>query len=146
MLTPNTRGFRRLALALSVLFAATNLPIASAVGEMIPTDGVVGSEAGAAMSPAEARDEVSSFLAREDVRQELKAQGVAPDEAQARVAVLSDAEAVDLAQRIDEAPAGQAVGAIIGAGLIIFLVLVITDVLGFTSVFGFTHKGSANPT
>ena len=94
----------------------------------------------------EARATVGSFMAREDVKGQMEAFGVDPSEAQARVDTLSDQEAVDLAQRIEKAPAGQGVvGPIIGAAVLIFLVLLITDLLGFTSVFGFTNKGSANP-
>ncbi len=145
MLTPRTRLFRRIAAATAFVFALASTPIAPAAAEMIPNSGVVASEE-TAMSPSEARDVVSGFLAREDVAAELEAMGVAPEEAQARVGALSDAEAVSVAQKIEDAPAGQgALGAIIGAGLIIFLVLLITDLLGFTKVFGFTEKGSANP-
>ncbi|MEQ9198641.1 MAG: PA2779 family protein, partial [Rhodospirillales bacterium] len=76
-----------------------------------------------------------------------EALGVNPDEANLRVAALSDAEVARLAGEIKSAPAGQsAVGAVIGAAVLIFVVLLITDLLGFTSVFGFTNKGSANPT
>lgn len=92
------------------------------------------------------RDRVADFLARDDVTAQLENLGVAPEEAQARVAALSDEEVAAIAQRIDTMPAGQsAIGAIIGAGVLIFVILLVTDLLGLTHVFGFTQKGSLSP-
>ena len=54
----------------------------------------------------------------------------------ARVAALTDAEAAELAARLDELPAGGV--SILGAILIVFLVLLLTDILGYTKVFPFT--------
>ncbi|MEQ8602789.1 MAG: PA2779 family protein [Marivibrio sp.] len=144
MFANHPSAFRRIAAAMAFTFALINLPMGAAQAGMVATDQVVEQSAGA--EAVEARETVGAFLARDDVRQELQAMGVDPSEAQARVASLSDAEAVDLANTIEEAPAGQgALGAIIGAGVFIFVVLLITDLLGFTSVFDFTNKGSANP-
>lgn len=50
----------------------------------------------------------------------LQAFGIAPDQAQARVAALTDAEALDLADRVADAPAGAIAGETIG---IIFVAL-----------------------
>jgi hypothetical protein len=58
--------------------------------------------------------------ARASVADALQAYGVAPDVARARVAALTDAEALDLAGRIADAPAGAFSGEIIG---VIFVVL-----------------------
>jgi hypothetical protein len=66
------------------------------------------------------------------------AQGVDPLEAQARVASLSDAEAVRLAGQVEHLPAGgNAIGVIVGAAVLVFIVLLITDILGYTDVFPF---------
>jgi hypothetical protein len=62
---------------------------------------------------------------------------VSPSEVKARIAALTDAEAAELAARIDSLPAG-GIG-IIGAILVVFLVLLITDILGLTKVFPFTR-------
>jgi hypothetical protein len=62
---------------------------------------------------------------------------VNPGEIKTRVGALTDAEAAELAGRIDELPAG-GVG-ILGAILIVFLVLLLTDILGYTKVFPFTR-------
>jgi hypothetical protein len=133
--------FRNLALPMAMVFAIATLPAPQAAAEIIATDQIVNEELA-----ADSRDKVESFLARDDVRQQLESLGVDPGEAQARVDSLSDQEAMQLAQQIDQMPAGQgAIGAVIGAAVLIFIVLLITDLLGFTSVFGFTNKGSANP-
>jgi hypothetical protein len=81
-------------------------------------------------------------LDRADVRAQLEANGVSAVEVKGRVAALSDAEAAELAQRIDSLPAGAdgGAGALIGALLIVFIVLLITDLLGWTKVFPFTRS------
>jgi len=84
------------------------------------------------------RERIATLLERADVRAQLAAYGVAPGEVKARVAALSDAEAAELAARMDELPAG-GVG-IIGAVLIVFLILLLTDILGYTKVFPFTRS------
>jgi hypothetical protein len=80
---------------------------------------------------------IVATLEREDVRAQLAARGVSPDEARARVAALTEAEAADLAARIDALPAG-GVG-VLGVALVVFLVLLLTDILGYTKIFPFTR-------
>ena len=79
---------------------------------------------------------IAALLERADVQQRLRAYGVDPAEAQARVAALTDAEAAQLVSNIDELPAG-GIG-IVGAIVLVFLVLLVTDILGYTKVFPFT--------
>jgi len=89
----------------------------------------------------EARNYLKGIVAREDVQTALIAQGINPLEARARIDSLSDAEAIDLADQIEQQPAGgNAVGIIVGALLIVFLVLLITDILGYTDIFPFVKK------
>lgn len=83
------------------------------------------------------RERVSAFLAREDVRTSLQAQGVDHADAIARVQALSDAEVAQLADRVDQAPAGAGV---VGVLFTVFLVLLVTDILGLTKVFPFTRS------
>jgi hypothetical protein len=84
---------------------------------------------------------VRAFLARDDVREQLRGLGVDPAETEARVASLSDAEAQALAGRLDTLHAGgDAIGVIVGAALLVFLVLLLTDILGLTDVFNFVKK------
>src|SRR5437868_1462544 len=52
------------------------------------------------------RAKVMAAFQRADVRAELQKMGVNTDEAQARVAALSDAEAASIANKIDTLPAG----------------------------------------
>lgn len=115
-----------------------SLPHKSAFAGMIGTETVLD-----ATRSQEARDYLNRTLAREDVRASLVAQGIDPLEAKARVESLSDAEAVSLADQIEELPAGgSALGIIVGAILIVFIVLLITDILGYTDVFPFVKKHS----
>ena len=52
--------------------------------------------------------------ARANLVSKLQAFGIAPDQAQARVAALTDAEALSLANRVSDAPAGASTGEMIG--------------------------------
>ncbi len=90
------------------------------------------------MAAAGARDRVALALARDEVRARLEAYGVSNVQAQARVAALSDEEAVQLAERLDSLPAGG--DGIVGARLLVFLVLLLTDIAGLTKVFPFTRS------
>ena len=100
--------------------------------------GLVSTESVAA---AGSRDRIGVFLDRADVQTRLEALGVSPTEVKARVAALSDAEAAQLAGKIDSLPAGgDGVGTIIYVGLFVFIVLLITDILGLTKVFPFTRS------
>jgi len=115
-----------------------SLPHKSAFAGMIETETVLD-----ATRSQEARDFLNRILAREDVRASLVAQGIDSLEAKARVDSLSDAEAVSLADQIEELPAGgSALGILVGALLIVFIVLLITDILGYTDVFPFVKKHS----
>ena len=80
-----------------------------------------------------------SFLARDDIRGEMIQLGVDPAEATERVASLSDAEIEDIAGRIDELPAGEGLGVLIGAAGLVFIILLITDIIGATNVFTFVR-------
>jgi hypothetical protein len=94
-------------------------------------------EATAVASAASDRDRVVDFLARDDVRESLEAQGVNPQAAIDRVNTMSDYEVQQLAGRIDQAPAG---GDFLGILFTAFLVLLVTDILGFTKIFPFTRS------
>lgn len=94
---------------------------------MVTTEQLVTSES------REARvAQVQGFLARADVQQQLESWGVASDQAELRVAKLSDAELEQLALNIDQQPAGGDVIVIIG---VVFLVLLILELVGVTNVF-----------
>ena len=114
--------FRRLIASLLIVSLAVPLP---------------GHAALVATHEALDRERVLAVLDRADVQAQLEAHGVSPDVVKARVAALTDAEAAELAARIDSLPAGGV--NILSAILIVFLVLLLTDILGFTKVFPFTR-------
>lgn len=120
------------------LIATVLIPCLALVGTpMLAHAGIVGTEQAMSTAAGDAdRAQVASFLARDDVRAELLAQGVNADDALARVQAMSDAEVAQLAQRVDQAPAGAGV---VGVLFTLFVILLITDILGFTKVFPFTR-------
>lgn len=121
---------------LAISFLMFNLAIQAAKAEMIGTEAAVhlaGKE--------QSRAIVTAFLERDDVRQTMQRQGVDVAEARKRVAALSDAELLQIAQKIEQLPAGgDGVGAVLGALLLVFFVLLITDLLGLTHVFPFVNR------
>lgn len=82
------------------------------------------------------RERISEVLARQDIQDQLIAQGVDPADVEARVAALSDAEVRQMAEHLDDLPAGASV---VGALVFIFVLLLVTDLLGLTNVFPFTR-------
>ncbi len=80
---------------------------------------------------------ISTVLARPEIRAELIRRGVSVDEANQRVAALTDDEARALSQQLDSLPSGGI--DVLGTVLVVFIVLLITDILGFTKVFSFTR-------
>lgn len=113
----------------------TSMPIPQSHAALVTSD-----EIATQRSLANDRARLADLVAREEVQRELKAYGISPEEAQARISSLTDEEVSQVAGRLDELPAGQsALGVIIGAALIIFIVLLITDIAGLTKVFPFTR-------
>jgi hypothetical protein len=110
----------------SLLAIALVAPI-PAHAAMLSTDSALGPD----------RERIAQILDRTHVQAQLQAYGASPAEVKARVAALTDAEAAELAARIDELPAGGV--SVLGAALIVFLVLLLTDILGYTKVFPFTR-------
>jgi hypothetical protein len=119
------RSIRRHTQIIGIFMAVTMLlistPYQSAIAALIDTEKVLDEN-----QSQEARDYIKQLLAREDVRSALIAQGIDPLEAEARLASLSDAEVIELADQIENLPAGQgALGLVIAVLIIIILVLVI---------------------
>lgn len=122
---------RLIATALMPCMLLAGLPVSAQAG-------IVTSEAALVTAAGSAdRERVTAFFTREDVRQQLQAQGVSADDAIARVQAMSDAEVAQLADRVDRAPAGSGV---VGVLFSVFLILLVTDILGFTKVFPFTRS------
>jgi hypothetical protein len=85
--------------------AMAGVLIATTVSSGLPPAaraGTIGTERALASD----RERVLVVLNRADVRSALEARGVSAEEAKARIEALTDAEAAQLAQQIDSAPAG----------------------------------------
>jgi len=119
---------------LITLMVLLTMPYQSVLAAMIETDAAMG----ISVQGQEARNTIKSILAREDVQTVLRAQGIDPLEARARVDSLTDAEAVRIADQIEELPAGGnfLIGLLVAVGIIV-VILAITDALGYTDVFTF---------
>lgn len=115
---------RKLRPALAMLLAAAmftaSMPVGIVRAEMVKTDRII-----ERMEVDARRAEIAAFLARADVRERIAALGVSPDEAAMRVASLSDAEVLQVAQEMENLPAGQAQG----VSLVVVLLLVIIVIL-----------------
>src|SRR5919106_2968918 len=102
------RFSRAIALTMTLVLLIGSVPLGAAQAALITTDRVIGEQAiGAGAQPERRR--VEAFLERQDVRDQMVAFGVDPDEAQVRVASLSDREIREIAGQIDRLPAGQGV-------------------------------------
>jgi hypothetical protein len=100
------------------------LACGTAYAELVGTD-----EAAASVEPANQnadRQRIRAFMERPEVIEKLKAVGVSPDDAKARVAALSDQEVHMIAGRLDMLPAG---GRLTNNDLLLITVIVLAVVL-----------------
>ena len=109
-----------LMIALALLIA---FPIHAALAALVDTEAAVDSVRG-----SDARTRLNHYLARGDFQAALRAQGIDPLEAEARVASLTDAELDQIAGRLDELPAGGVLGFVVLVLVIVLLVFVILKV------------------
>jgi hypothetical protein len=124
--------FKRLIASLVIVSTALlGFPLA-AQASVVTTEEALSVEASAAD-----RERVTGFLSRADVRTALEQQGISADAAAERVRAMSDVEVAQLADRVDQAPAG---GNVLGILFTIFVILLVTDILGFTKIFPFTRS------
>lgn len=123
-----TKNLGRSALA---MFLAVGLVVgipAPVSAELVSTAQALALEDG-----GEARVVVDAWLARDQVAQKLRALGVDPEMVRLRVSSLSDSEIAELAQNIEQAPAGgNGVLAVLG---VTFLVLLILELVGVIDIF-----------
>ena len=113
-----------------------NRPMPLAHAEMAPT--LAASADAPRHDNGDNRARVRELVARQDVRDALQARGITPDQAEARVAALSDEEVDLLAHHMDSLPAGG--DGILGLLFVTFVILLLTDIFGFTKVFPFTRS------
>ncbi|ATE61537.1 PA2779 family protein [Thauera sinica] len=124
---------RLLSILLIASFSSfTMVPNAQAV--MVSTEQAA--QASAAQQGGDHHARLGDMLARAEVQAELQRYGLTEEQARERIAALTDEEAAALVKRVDDAPAG----GIIGAILLVFFVLLLTDILGLTKVFPFTRS------
>lgn len=116
-----------------------SMPVQTVQATMVRTETVL------TLSTAKnVRENLNQFLKREDVKAIMMVQGISPVEATARVDSLSDAEIMQIADKMDQLPAGGSTfGVIMGTAVIIFIVLLITDILGYTDIFTFVKHPSS---
>jgi hypothetical protein len=127
------QSVKPVSILLVIFMLLISSPYQSALAAMIGTETVLDTSRG-----QEARAYLNQFLAREDVQAALIAQRIDPEEARMRVDSLTDAEAVDIAAKMDQLHAGGgAIEAILVVALIVFLVLLFTDIMGYTDIFPF---------
>jgi len=120
---------------LAIFMLMISGPFQSAYAAMIGTETVLETSRG-----LQARVYLKSLLAREDVQAALVARGLDPQEAWSRIESLSDAEAINAADRFDQLPAGSGfLEALLIVAFLVFLILLITDIAGYTDVFPFVH-------
>jgi len=124
-----TGRIRRIVAAFLIFcMGAMSAPL-PALADIVSTEAVVAGDE---------RVQLAQTLARSDVQDQLRTLGVDPAQAQSRVDALTDAEAAELAARIDQLPAGG--GDVLVVALIVFLVLLATDIMGYTKIFPFTRS------
>ena len=122
-----TELLRRACVALVSMSLLSTFAIPVAEAGMIGT-----AEAVAVEQRAATLDTVRAGLARDDVRDRMVALGVDPAEVDGRLGALTDAELQTLAARLESAPAGGDVLAIVG---IVFLVLLLLEYTGTIDIF-----------
>ena len=118
----------------TILMLSISIPYQSAIAALVGTETILENN-----RINETRSYLKNALEREDVKQALQAQGINPLEARARVDSLSDKEIAQVADHMDQLPAGGDAILIflVLIPLIVFITLVITDSLGHTDIFPF---------
>lgn len=94
--------------------------------------GVVSTPEAMVAQSGDALARIQGVMARADVRDRMIELGVNPADVDGRIAALTPAEQADLANRLEQAPAGGDALWIIGA---VFLVLIILEFTGVIDIF-----------
>jgi hypothetical protein len=118
---PIRKKAQTVAVFMIILTMLLSVPYHSAVAALVGTETMLDMSRG-----QEARATLKQFMVRNDVRSAIVSQGVDPLEADARLNSLTDAEVIQLADQIDQLPAGgDVLGLVIAVLVIVILVLVI---------------------
>ena len=119
---------KSVSILMAVLMVMISTPVSSVFAAMIGTEALL-------VNPdtSGARDQLRSFFDRKDVQSELTVRGIDPDEAKARVDSLSDAEVMQLSDKIGALPAGgDAGGTLLFIAIIVLLTLLVLEITGYT--------------
>ena len=111
----------------TILLLLISVPLDSVLAAMVSTEATLD-----LTRERQARDQINRLLLREDIQNALRAQGIDPVEAKARIDSLSDAEVVRLADQFDRLPAGggyQILTAAQAVGIIAVVVLIIAGLI-----------------
>lgn len=108
----------RMMLCLMISFTLTELPIMQAKASMIST-----TDALDLMNRDQAEKNVSEFLNRGDVKEQLVKLGLDPKDAEQRLAGLSDKEVKKLSSDIEQATLGGDLGGLLVLILLIVLII-----------------------
>jgi hypothetical protein len=118
---PIRKKAQPVAMLMIILTLLLSVPYQAAFAALVETETMLDMSRG-----QEARETLKQFMARKDVRAAIISQGVDPSEADARLNSLSDAEVIQLANQIDQLPAGaDALGLLVTVLVVVILVLVI---------------------
>jgi len=118
---PIRKKAQPVAILMIILTLLLSVPYQAAFAALVETETMLDVSRG-----QEARETLKQFMAHKDVRTAIVSQGVDPAEADARLNSLSDAEVIQLADQIDQLPAGgDVLGLAIAVLVIVILVLVI---------------------
>lgn len=111
---------------LIAVFMITSAVVPAAQAKMIDTSVFLDAQ------QSSARSDMQALLARDDVREQMTALGVDPEDAAERLASLTDREVSQLQNRIDDLPAGSGVLAVLG---VVLVVLIVLELVGVINVF-----------
>ena len=119
---------KSISILMTVILVMITAPVPSIFAAMVGTEAILVNQ-----DTLNARDQLRSFLDREDIQSRLTARGIDPAEAQARVDSLSDTEVMQIADKIDQLPAGGSFwGTVLYLAIIAFIVLLVLELLGYT--------------
>lgn len=135
------------AAVMAAVMTATSFPVGTVQAGMISTKQIIapvtapdhdGPAAEGRLELSD-RERVKAVLAGADVRAEMIALGVDPDEADARVASMTERELALVVGQLDRLPAGEGfdIGSILIILFIVFGITVILDALGVFNIYPF---------
>jgi hypothetical protein len=117
---------------MTFIILVINLPVQSVFAVMVGTEAVPVNN----QDMQNVRESVRAFLDRKEIQSLLSAGGIDPGEAKKRVDSLSDAEVRQIADKIEQLPAGGSLSiTLVYLAIIALLVLLITEMLGYTDIF-----------